>query len=868
MPIESDVLRVIAEVNGKLTPGIDDSPSVVPHTESYGAERLLLQIGEDATKLRDYLRSPDFATLAAQMVLTDKADSSIDDQLHHGLRLAGIAPHVLARTKTVLLMALQDGWSRSALRFADTHYAVTPHDHKACAAANGRLLAELQSLTEINAFATEMRHQVRKLHGEMRLPHIGTTKTVPYNELYVQPHLDHTAAPIPFGAPGSRAVVLGDPGAGKSTLAEKLTYDVAVEDSGRVPFLVVLREFNDLLRVPGTDVPKLLETLCVAPYHCTPPPAALQYLLRNGRAVVVFDGLDELVQTELRSRVVKMVTGFAHAYPLVPVVVTARKIGYTDAALNEKLFPIAYVNEFDEEQVLQYVKNWFALDLSAKPAVREQLPKSFMKESEDIAELRSNPLLLALLCTLYSSDRYLPNELSKVYERCALMLFEQWDKGREIPLPLEFRGHLREAVEHLAWNMFTAPNSGEALEESQIVRLLSAYLEPKLEDPVEASVLAEAFLRFCTGRAWVLNDVGATSVERRFGFTHRTFLEYFAARRLVRNNRSGGARQLWAVMGPRVEAGVWDVVGQIALQLYHDGTADGVDELLMTAVENDGLRFAARALGYVQPSRRTIRAITRAAVNRSLSISIENRTGYDPGVVISADDVLVSCARRSSPANRPIIEKTIEEELAGNQADISDLVRQYLRHEFPGQDRTDLRGRWWAAPYLVDGNLIDVHELVASFGPNVLFHSHQFHHTHYYAAAVRLSSVEQPDQSPRNALAELIIRSAVPWTTWLNLKQAYGQPVPAVEGVGHDALTALLCLPYLEHCADYGFDGVATMLPVQADLVWARYCRRVDLSLLPQLPELVRPYLTAWMEGQINVTGSNPLRPRRCQEPR
>ncbi len=46
-----------------------------------------------------------------------------------------------------------------------------------------------------------------------------------------------------------------------------------------------------------------LESVCDAPYGVAAPQGALEYLLLNGRALVIFDGLDELLDTSLRREV-------------------------------------------------------------------------------------------------------------------------------------------------------------------------------------------------------------------------------------------------------------------------------------------------------------------------------------------------------------------------------------------------------------------------------------------------------------------------------------------------------------------------------------------------------------------------------------
>jgi predicted NACHT family NTPase len=196
-----------------------------------------------------------------------------------------------------------------------------------------------------------------------------------------------------------------------------------------------------------------LEQVCRNPYNLEPPRNAVEYLLRNGRAVVILDGIDELVDPELRRNVVQLVHGFAVQYPLVPILVTARRIGYLEAPLPIGMFTLGGIAELNDRQVRQYAENWFRIDVNTPDSESHRLAETFMSESKDISELRANPLLLALLCSMYSSEHYIPHNLAQIYEKCALMLFERWDKMRGIAMPMQFHGQLRGAVQYLAWQL-------------------------------------------------------------------------------------------------------------------------------------------------------------------------------------------------------------------------------------------------------------------------------------------------------------------------------------------------------------------------------------------------------------------------------
>ena len=90
---------------------------------------------------------------------------------------------------------------------------------------------------------------------------------------------------------------------------------------------------------------------------------------------MIFDGLDELLDTSRRRDVSERVEQFCSAYPLTPVLVTSRLVGYDQARLGG----------FGDQEVAEYTKKWFAAQegfTSAKAAVKAE---AFVVESESVS---------------------------------------------------------------------------------------------------------------------------------------------------------------------------------------------------------------------------------------------------------------------------------------------------------------------------------------------------------------------------------------------------------------------------------------------------------------------------------------------------
>ena len=75
----------------------------------------------------------------------------------------------------------------------------------------------------------------------------------------------------------------------------------------------------------------------------------MDLLLLTGRAVVIFDGLDELLDTARRADVTTRVERFCAEYPLAPVLVTSRVVGYDQARLDDRQFTCYRLGGFGDD---------------------------------------------------------------------------------------------------------------------------------------------------------------------------------------------------------------------------------------------------------------------------------------------------------------------------------------------------------------------------------------------------------------------------------------------------------------------------------------------------------------------------------------
>lgn len=382
-----------------------------------------------------------------------------------------------------------------------------------------------------------------------------------------------------------RLVLLGNPGAGKSTFVRNLAHELASKDDAtdvaQACVVVRCREYlkSGSFREPIVDYVLDAQRTAGVPKLTI---EALSDALLLGQIVVIFDGLDEITQVLQRSEMVERIETFTRTFPLTSVMVTSREVGYDRAHLDERLFQHTSLREFSDEQITDYTNRWF----TAQSA--QHLIEPFMRESQSVLDLRRSPLLLSLLCVLYRARGSLPRLRLEVYSRCADLLFHKWDSYRQIDQPEELPKYGHRVMQEIARWVFESPAAQEGIPESQLVKVVQVYLGGVGIGEEEAKFRAKDFVDFCAGRAWLLGSFGTTKMDERiFQFTHRTFFEYFTAEALARSSKD--AENVSAHIRAAFTKDETSVLPELLIQAYDEKQERGGPEVFKALCARSGV---------------------------------------------------------------------------------------------------------------------------------------------------------------------------------------------------------------------------------------------------------------------------------------
>ncbi|MCP5517116.1 MAG: SUMF1/EgtB/PvdO family nonheme iron enzyme [Verrucomicrobiales bacterium] len=371
-----------------------------------------------------------------------------------------------------------------------------------------------------------------------------------------------------FASRSPCAVLLGDPGSGKTTFANFLALALAGELLGNetanlkllgeswqvgplLPLRIVLRDFaaqvegNSGDRAGAQLFQHFVRRLGSGLAHFEP--LLRKHLVEQG-GLLILDGLDEVPEARHRREFVKQaVLDLQHDFPKLRFLLTSRTYAYQRQEWRLPGFTEAVIAPFSDEQVRTFVSHWYDHVRTVRRKFtkeeaqgRAALLQQAIAQGATLRELARRPLLLTLMASLHAwRGGALPDQREELYEESVNLLLDFWEKPKVVVGPdgrpvlqtesaAEWfsapRPRIQQAIEEVAFRAHR-----DQPERTGAADIPQADLVDALMKAADADLKPGRVVEYVRDRAGLLLH----RAEGVYSLPHRTFQEYLAARHLT-----------------------------------------------------------------------------------------------------------------------------------------------------------------------------------------------------------------------------------------------------------------------------------------------------------------------------------------------
>jgi GTPase SAR1 family protein len=331
--------------------------------------------------------------------------------------------------------------------------------------------------------------------------------------------------------------ILGGPGAGKSTLLRRIGLEQfkshSVGQDALLPIFIELKNYVDA----NFDLEIILQNeLSISGF----PDSFVQHALKKGKCLILLDGLDE-VSKSIINTIIRNIEAFVDKHSGRKdknspddgnrFIVSCRTAAYK---AKFKRFTDVILLEFDDNQIENFINNWFGTSKDLESGVAKKLWKLLtFPENKAKLELARTPLLLTFLCLVYGRIKMLAPNRSYLYRRALEILLDEWYAEKSVERDEIYEG-LHPDLELLMLQKIAGASFLEShffLDRDQITHQISDFLQSTLNAP--KSINARKILEAIEVQQGLL-------VERShdvYSFSHLTIQEYLAARYFHETNQ-------------------------------------------------------------------------------------------------------------------------------------------------------------------------------------------------------------------------------------------------------------------------------------------------------------------------------------------
>lgn len=422
-------------------------------------------------------------------------------------------------------------------------------------------------------------------------------------------------------------LLIGKPGSGKTTLLRYLALcfaqgreadDLDWMGGPLLPILLPLRNFAHFLEThpgeynsPGARALREFMDGYFRDHERAFPVGFFTRRLEQGNCLVMLDGLDEVGDRDLRSRVADFVNLFIQTYQEKGnrFALASRPGGYDD--VKDKLIQpvVCTVQDLTPETRDRLVRNVchiiFPEPHQLQEALRDLLPQ--IQEAAELDELSRNPLSCTTLVLVYHyGGARLPHRRVDVYQGMVELLLGLWatrkgdrervfdahrlvywlDTDDYFDSEQDARDGNEDVLTWLAWRM-QQHDKLTALDKETAITYVGEYLHREWEVPaVQKKQMARRFLHSAHERSDLFREMS----DGQFEFSHKQFQEYLAATALLEQDEA----EILQLLRDHAHDQWWEQVILLAVAHRHVKKRQRRAKMLEALLEAGNLLLAGR----------------------------------------------------------------------------------------------------------------------------------------------------------------------------------------------------------------------------------------------------------------------------------
>lgn len=304
-----------------------------------------------------------------------------------------------------------------------------------------------------------------------------------------------------------RLVVIGAPGAGKTTALRRLAktrMDLWRKDrTSLYPIYVQMRNLHD-----GVGVDRLvLSSLTEQDSDFSSFNSLTSFA---HKVLLIFDGVDE-VSHDVRGNTIDAIIRFSEINPSIGIVISTRETGYR---WNFPKFRYARILPFSPQKIREW--SYYRLGNESKADWNKFL--SSLEQRNTLHELAGNPLFLSIATSMYRRNSTMPQNRASLLRNYIAAMAEQWDSVRGVVRQREQWAAPHRKIAVLCRTAYlTRVSCVDVFSNSD-------FLEWNKNFDVPASILGA-----CERDTGLVREVALG----RWSFVHRSFADFLAAQYIV-----------------------------------------------------------------------------------------------------------------------------------------------------------------------------------------------------------------------------------------------------------------------------------------------------------------------------------------------